>query len=237
MASSNARAPKQPRTEVSAKQELDMTMVGKLLMLLLSLRHSLEIRELQSAVFKTVVIAKDSSFVSEAQEATRSCTGKAKVARDSRNSNALEELGEPPYHSWAAMIKVAITNDQTPSADLSVLEEHFKGVRSVGDLVDKVFIAKVKRCFDKRMSKILKRNPLCRHYKHDRRPRRIARSNGWGPRLWERKGVAGASGSAFQDPARSAAHRQCARAAYGSVIPWIFGWLYAACTEKPGGWV
>lgn len=154
LASNNARAAKQPRTE--AKQELDMSMVGKLLVLLsqLSLRHSLEIRELQSAVFKTIVIAKDSSYVSEAQEATRSFTEKTKAARDSKNTRTLDELGEPQYHSWAAMVKVAIGDGQATATDITILENHFQSVKAVSDLVDKIFIAKVKRCFDKRMSKV-----------------------------------------------------------------------------------
>eukprot|EP00435_Cladocopium_sp_Y103_P008463 s3728_g2.t1 len=132
----------------------------------LSLRHSLEIRELQSATFKTVVIAKESSYVSEAQEATRSFTEKAKAARDNRNTKTLEDLGEPQYHSCGAMVKVAVNDAQAaPSdvavndaqaapSDVAILESHFKSVASVSDLVDKVFIAKVKRCFDKRMSKV-----------------------------------------------------------------------------------
>ena len=38
--------------------------------------------------------------------------------------------------------------------DRDVLTAHFSGVRSVADLTDKVFIAKVKRCYDKRVNKV-----------------------------------------------------------------------------------
>ena len=119
-----------------------------------SLRHSLEIHELQSATFKTINLEMGSSYVSEAQEATWSCTEKAKDARDKRNHKALEELGEPQYHSWAAMAKVDIFMEGVAPADLHSLKTHFHAVGSVADLVDRVFIAKVKRCFDKKMCKI-----------------------------------------------------------------------------------
>ena len=156
LASSDSRAEKKPRTAVSEKPELDKAMVGKLLLLLsqLSLRHSLEIRELQSAVFRTVVISKDSPFVSEAQEATRIFTEKAKGAREQRNHKMLEDLGEPQYHSWAAMVKVAVSDGQATGEDAEVLKQHFNSVTAVSDLIDRVLIAKVKRCFDKKMNKI-----------------------------------------------------------------------------------
>ena len=151
LASSDNHAEKKPRTEVAAKPELDQAMIGKLLLLLsqLSLRHSLEIRELQSAVFRTVVISKDSLYVSEAQEATRIFTEKAKVAREQRNHKGLEE-----YHSWASMVKVAVGEVQATGEDAEVLKEHFGSVKSVSDLIDKVFIAKAKHCFDKKQNKI-----------------------------------------------------------------------------------
>ena len=156
LASSDNRAEKKPRTEVAAKPELDQAMIGRLLLLLsqLPLRHFLEIRELQSAVFRTVVISKDSLYVSEAQEATRIFTEKAKVAREQRNHKGLEDLGEPQYHSWASMVKVAVGEVQATGEDAEVLKEHFGSVKSVSDLIDKVFIAKVKRCFDKKQNKI-----------------------------------------------------------------------------------
>ena len=156
LASNDARRAKQARSETPKQEQLDMQMVGKLLMLLskLSLRHSLEIHELQSATFKTIILEKGSSYVSEAQGATRSFTEKAKDAREKRNYKALEELGEPQYHSWAAMVKVAISMEGVAPADLDILKTHFDAVGSVADLVDRVFIAKVKRCFDKKMSKI-----------------------------------------------------------------------------------
>ena len=71
-----------------------------------------------------------------------------------RNYKALEELGEPQYHSWAAMVKVAISTEGVAPADLNTLKTHFDAGGSVADLVDRVFIAKVKWCFDKNMSKI-----------------------------------------------------------------------------------
>ena len=156
LASGNARPAKQQRSEAATPQELDMKLVGKLLLLLskLSLRHSLEINELQSAKFKTIVMGKDSSFISEAQEATRSFAEKAQDARETRNNKAIDELGEPQHHSWAALIKVAVEDTAMSQQDRDVLTAHFSGVRSVADLTDKVFIAKVKRCYDKRVNKV-----------------------------------------------------------------------------------
>ncbi|CAE7234584.1 unnamed protein product [Symbiodinium sp. CCMP2592] len=156
LASGDARPAKHQRSEAATPQELDMHLVGKLLLLLskLSLRHSLEINELQSATFKTIVMGTESSFISEAQEATRSFVEKAKNARETRNNKAIDELGEPQYHSWAALIKVAVEDTAMSQQDRDVLTAHFNGVRSVADLTDKVFIAKVKRCYDKRVNKV-----------------------------------------------------------------------------------
>ena len=91
------------------------------------------------------------------QKATKSFADKAKTARVSKNFKGLEELGEPQYHSWAAMIKVALEDTNVEASDRTILEEHFQAVKSVSDLVDKVFVAKVKRCFDQRQNKL----PAC----------------------------------------------------------------------------
>lgn len=52
-----------------------------------------------------------------------------------KNFKGLEELGEPQYHSWAAMIKVALEDTNVEASDRTILEEHFQAVKSVSDLV------------------------------------------------------------------------------------------------------
>ena len=65
------------------------------------------------------------------QKATKSFADKAKTARESKNFKGLEELGEPQYHSWAAMIKVALEDTNVEASDRTILEEHFQAVKSV----------------------------------------------------------------------------------------------------------
>ena len=79
----------------------------------------------------------------ERSTGTRSFAEKANEAREKRNHKAIEELGKPQHHSWATLIKVAVADTAMSQQDKEIISAHFEGVKSVSDLADKVFIAKV----------------------------------------------------------------------------------------------
>ena len=78
----------------------------------LTLKNELEIRKLQSAVFRTLTLADSLDFIVQARAATKAYTEEAKHARD--NGTALPK-GELHVYAWEAITRVAMETAGAPT--------------------------------------------------------------------------------------------------------------------------
>eukprot|EP00435_Cladocopium_sp_Y103_P017005 s2340_g4.t1 len=68
----------------------------------LSLKSSEEMKELQAAVFRTIIVPADSDFATAAKDTT------AAFADQTRGKGGKHDLGEPHVHLWSAVVGVAL---------------------------------------------------------------------------------------------------------------------------------
>ena len=120
------------------------------LMAKLSLKNALEIRELQSAVMVTYLMPKEAAIVQEAQAAIKNYVDTATRAR---NGEGQQPQGEPHVHCWAALVARA-AKDTNDEKDRKALIDHATETTEPEQLLDKVFVCKLKKAFDKNTMKL-----------------------------------------------------------------------------------
>jgi hypothetical protein len=110
----------------------------------------MEIRELQAAVMVTYLLPKDAAIVQDAQAAIKNYVD---MATKARNGEGKQPQGEPHVHCWAALVARA-TRDTTNEKDRKVLIDHATATTEPERLLDKVFVCKLKKAFDKNTLKL-----------------------------------------------------------------------------------
>eukprot|EP00933_Yihiella_yeosuensis_P043677 TRINITY_DN3860_c3_g1_i6.p1 TRINITY_DN3860_c3_g1~~TRINITY_DN3860_c3_g1_i6.p1 ORF type:complete len:236 (-),score=63.13 TRINITY_DN3860_c3_g1_i6:337-987(-) len=120
----------------------------------LSLKNSLEVRELQAAIFTAVLLPRDSDIVAAGNSGTKGHHDKAAELRSQGKTVELDRLGAPCLHCWGNMIVACASSAKASKEDKQILEEHLKTLGNhILQLESKVYICKVKRCYDKRQQK------------------------------------------------------------------------------------
>ena len=146
-----ATAPPARRPRVEQKSEISAETQKKLLILLSRsvLKHSLDIRGLQSAILRTLLANKDSDLVSAATSATQGHNSKATELRRDNKTKELDNLGEPHVHLWGSIVHHIIEHGKITSAEKEVLSQHLADA-TPKDLEGKVLVARCKKCYDPR---------------------------------------------------------------------------------------
>ena len=83
----------------------------------LTLKNELEIRELQSAVFRTLTLSDSSEFVVRMRAATKSFIDESKAARDQGQA----PQGKMHVYAWEALTRVAVEAQDAPAEVISVI--------------------------------------------------------------------------------------------------------------------
>ena len=110
----------------------------------LSLRTADEVKELQAATFRTILVPADCDFVTAAKNATTA------FADRTRGKGGKHDLGEPHVHLWSAVIGVALAS--VPQEAKASLQNHVDEANRGGpsSLLNKVMYARMKKTFDKK---------------------------------------------------------------------------------------
>ena len=110
----------------------------------LSLKSAEEVKELQAACFRTILVPSDCEFASAAKDATTA------YADQTRGKGGKHDLGEPHVHLWSAVVGVALKS-ANPDAQ-EVLQAHVDEANRGGpkSLSGKVHYARLKKTFDKK---------------------------------------------------------------------------------------
>ena len=111
----------------------------------MTLRQELEVRELQSAVFKTFMLKEQNLLIAAVKGEVGSFVEKSKLARTSGGSMP---DGELHAYAWAAVTGIA-----TQQVSLDALKEtivaHRAAMTSPDKIADIVYIAKMKKAFNR----------------------------------------------------------------------------------------
>ena len=146
----NAQQPPTQRRRTDNNTSLD-----KIVRLLakLTLKHALEIRELQAAAFYTLKVPAGCSYYAAGKSAGEEFNGQAKQMRDDKRPEGdLVKLGTPHWHVWGAIIREACT--QAAGSDQEILRKHSAEVTSIDMLGSMVYICKFKRAFNSDVKKL-----------------------------------------------------------------------------------
>jgi len=142
---------RRPRVEQQgdSNQQIPRQLLESLVVLTakLSLKAAPEIREMQGAVFRTVIIKKESPWVLGSQTATSELHERIKAAK--AQGQDTEGFGESHLVSWAAMCLATRHHPQCPEQGKALLADHVQTVVSPLVLRGRVLISKVKKPFNK----------------------------------------------------------------------------------------
>lgn len=110
----------------------------------LSLKSAEEVKELQAATFRTIIVPADCDFATAAKDATTA------FADQTRGKGGKHDLGEPHVHLWSAVVGVALKVAGPESQD--ALKAHVDEANRGGpkSLLNKVTYARMKKTFDKK---------------------------------------------------------------------------------------
>ena len=145
-ANDNGNQPPTKMRALSTGEDAETVRKALLLVSKMTLRQELEIRELQSAVFKTFVVREPNPTISAVKAEVGSYLEKAKVARSSGGS--LPD-GEVHAYAWAALTQVAVQQKALDGTSKAVLDSHRAAMTSPDMIADLVYIAKLKKAFNK----------------------------------------------------------------------------------------
>ncbi|CAE7451344.1 unnamed protein product [Symbiodinium microadriaticum] len=145
-ANDNGNQPPTKMRALSTGEDAETVRKALLLVSKMTLRQELEIRELQSAVFKTFVVREPNPIISTVKAEVGSYLEKAKMARSSGGS--LPE-GEVHAYAWAALTQVAVQQETLDGTSKAVIDSHRAAMASPDMIADVVYIAKLKKAFNK----------------------------------------------------------------------------------------
>ena len=145
-ANDNDNQPPTKMRALSTGEDAETVRKALLLVSKMTLRQELEIRELQSAVFKTFVVREPNPIISTVKAEVGSYLEKAKMARSSGGS--LPE-GEVHAYAWAALTQVAVQQETLDGTSKAVIDSHRAAMASPDMIADVVYIAKLKKAFNK----------------------------------------------------------------------------------------
>ena len=117
----------------------------------LTLKNELEIRELQSAVFRTLTLADSLEFVVQARAATKAYTDDAKFSRD--NGGPMPK-GELHVYAWEAITRVAVETADAPSDLVETVKQHRAESSDPELLGSLIYVCKIKKASDRGTVKI-----------------------------------------------------------------------------------
>ena len=144
-ANDNGNQPPTKMRALSTGEDAETVRKALLLVSKMTLRQGLEIRKLQSAVFKTFVVREPNPIISTVKAGVGSYL-KAKMVRSSGGS--LPE-GEVHAYAWAALTQVAVQQETLDGTSKAVIDAHRAAMTSPDMLADVVYIAKLKKAFNK----------------------------------------------------------------------------------------
>ena len=110
----------------------------------LSLKNADDVKELQAATFRTIIVPADCDFATAAKDATTA------FADRTRGKDGKHDLGEPHVHLWSAVVGVALRSASDDAK--TILQTHVDEANSGGpqSLLSKVTYARMKKTFDKK---------------------------------------------------------------------------------------
>lgn len=117
----------------------------------LTLKNELEVRELQSAVFRTLTVDESCDFIVQARVATKTFVEDSKVARDQGNA---PPKGEMHVYAWEALTRVAVETADAPADAVAVLQKHRAESGDPEHLSASIYVCKVKKAYDRGVVKL-----------------------------------------------------------------------------------
>lgn len=145
---------KRPDTKVVKRQAVGSeALLAKATLLIskLTLKNELEVRELQSAVFRTLTLDESSEFIVQARAATKSFVEDSKAARD---QGAVLPKGEMHVYAWEALTRVAVETADAPPDAVAALQKHRNESSDPEHLSAYIYVCKVKKAYDRGIVKL-----------------------------------------------------------------------------------
>lgn len=130
---------------VSPNENAELMNKALALMAKLTLKHELEIRELQAAVFRTYLLKDDNNFVQKIKIAVGTYIDGAKKQKT--------PPGEVHAYAWEALTAEALKID-IPAAAKDIIEHHRASIASPEALASIVYATKLKKTFHKNVYKL-----------------------------------------------------------------------------------
>ena len=142
----NGNQPAAKMRALSPSEDAETLRKAVLLVSKMTLRQELEIRELQSAVFKTYILREPNPIITSVKAEVGNYLEKSKMARSSGGS--LPE-GEIHAYAWAALTEVAAQQLNLDETCKAAITAHRAAMTSPDKIADIVYITKMKKAFNK----------------------------------------------------------------------------------------
>ena len=127
-----------PRTGRSAKDhEQLLTAVARL-----TLKNAQTCRNLESSVFVTYILAKDSTYAQTATAAGQPYAQRTRAAGKSHN------LGQPSSWVWAALTQAVLRDESVSEEKRSVIKQHCDGATDPAALCNQVLYCRLSKVYD-----------------------------------------------------------------------------------------
>ena len=110
----------------------------------LTLKNSLEIRELQAATFLMVFCQTDNPYIAEARRTSKQYADACKAAAEGKG---VKPVGEPHVHVWANLTAMAATDEHLTPEERNLITTHRAAAADPDALVHVVHVCKVRKAF------------------------------------------------------------------------------------------
>ena len=124
----------------------------------LSLKNSLEIRELQAATLVTYVVPKENELVQATVDATEayadSVAEASKTSAERERQSKLELVGAAHAHHWAAVVRTAGASNSLTEEERAQVAAHVSAISTPERVTEIIYVSKSKKAYDKRQIKM-----------------------------------------------------------------------------------
>lgn len=125
------------------------------LLMRITLKHDLDVRELQQSCFKLLILPAYSPYAEHGSSATHALRVQITELGPRPSPKARADLGEPQCHCWAALISAAIQSTKGPQQHKENLTKHSPQIHTPHVLMGQVLVCKIKRTFEHKTKKLL----------------------------------------------------------------------------------
>ena len=124
----------------------------------LSLKNSLEIRELQAATLVTYVVPKENDLVQATVDATKahadSVAEANKISAERERQSKLELVGAAHAHHWAAVVRMAGASNSRTEEERAQVAAHISAISTPEQVTEIINVSKSKIAYEKRQIKM-----------------------------------------------------------------------------------